>query len=92
MLMSPPPFQVILSQPFPTVDQNTHHATVSSATVQRAFVESLMVPLRSAAEEAAAALRGALDPRVYVATLRALWDALGQDLYKFVNVLQVSQC
>ncbi|MEW5315758.1 MAG: hypothetical protein WDW38_007164 [Sanguina aurantia] len=82
--------KVILSQPFPTADQTTHHATVSSATVQREYVESLMVPLRSAAEEAAAALRGALDPRVYVATLRALWDALGQDLYEFVNALQVN--
>lgn len=49
-----------------------------------------MVPLMAAAEEAAAALRGAMEPRVYVATLRALWDALGQDLFQFVDNLQVN--
>ncbi len=33
------------------------------------------------------ALKAALDPRVFVATGRALWDALGKDLYEFANGL-----
>lgn len=39
--------------------------------------------------EALAALRGALDARVFVATGRALWDYVGKDLYEFVEGLQV---
>lgn len=33
------------------------------------------------------ALKASLDPRVFVATGRALWDALGKDLYDFANGL-----
>lgn len=33
------------------------------------------------------ALRAALDPRVFVATGRALWDTIGKDLYDFANEL-----
>ena len=36
------------------------------------------------------ALRAALDPRVFVATGRALWDCMGKDLFEFVHFLQVS--
>ncbi|KXZ45842.1 hypothetical protein GPECTOR_50g636 [Gonium pectorale] len=36
------------------------------------------------------ALQAALDPRVFMATGRALWDCVGKDLYDFVHSLQES--
>lgn len=63
---------------------------VSSANAQRAYVEDLMAPIVAAVTEALAALRAALDVRVYVATGRALWDYVGKDLYEFVEGLSVS--
>jgi hypothetical protein len=37
------------------------------------------------------ALRGALDPRVCVASARALWDCVGKELFEFVDALQVGE-
>ncbi|GIL85489.1 hypothetical protein Vretimale_13414 [Volvox reticuliferus] len=75
----------------PNNDVNTGYQQVSTMTQQREFVEAFMRPILAACEEALQALRGALDPRVFVATGRALWDCMGKDLYEFVHGLQEGQ-
>ncbi|GFR42334.1 hypothetical protein Agub_g3242 [Astrephomene gubernaculifera] len=80
-----------LNQPKPPTDMHVGYQQVSTVTQQRDFVEGLMRPILAACDEALQGLRAALDPRVFVATGRALWDCMGKDLFEFVHFLQESQ-
>eukprot|EP00198_Chlamydomonas_reinhardtii_P008734 XP_001698071.1 predicted protein [Chlamydomonas reinhardtii] len=79
-----------LNQPKPPADPHGGYQQVSTLTHQRDFVEAFMRPILAACDEALQALRAALDPRVFVATGRALWDCMGKDLFEFVHFLQES--
>ncbi|EFJ52891.1 hypothetical protein VOLCADRAFT_102849 [Volvox carteri f. nagariensis] len=80
--------KVALNLPKPPSDVHAGYQQVSTMTQQREFVEAFMRPILAACEDALQALRSALDPRVFVATGRALWDCMGKDLFEFVHCLQ----
>ncbi len=50
-------------------------------------VRQALPPVLAGLDAALALLRGALEPRVYVAVGRALWDLSGRDLFQFVQVI-----
>ena len=55
-------------------------------------VLSTLAPVLSGLETALGVLRCSLEPRVYVAVGRAMWDHTGRDLYDFVQGLTEGGC
>ena len=49
----------------------------------------LMRPITTCLDDTLNNMRSGLDPRVFVALGRAMWDYVGKDLYEFVMDLQV---
>eukprot|EP00798_Chlamydomonas_sp_ICE-L_P004434 gene4434-14569_t len=60
----------------------------STQQLQDNMSSSLLSPLLCNLEDACRSLQAVLEPRVYVAICRALWDYMGRELFQFVEHLQ----